>query len=160
MLIQDLRGSRIKNQQNLLDVGLLKINYDGLDQLADDEKYMRTKMEFLYKYEPQLRYDYMRGILDEMVRFGALNHDDILRYSEFKREVIEQINEDARFNLGDWEGMPAGYTEERNVSYIRSKKLYTQRSFINWTRKALELRIESKQRKYLEKQLIYYCPTR
>lgn len=145
MLIQDLRGSRIKNQQNLLDVGLLKINYDGLDQLADDEKYMRTKMEFLYKYEPQLRYDYMRGILDEMVRFGALNHDDILRYSEFKREVIEQINEDARFNLGDWEGMPAGYTEERNVSYIRSKKLYTQRSFINWTRKALgvEDRIEA-----------------
>jgi len=153
MLIQDLKSSRIKNQQNLLDVGLLKINYDGLEQLVYDEEYLRMKTELLCEYEPQLRYDYMLGILDEMVRFGALNHDDIIRYYEFKQEVIDQINEEAKFNLGDWEGMPAGYTEERNVSYVRSKKLYSQRSFINWTRKALEIEDKTEAEKMLKETI-------
>lgn len=140
MVVQDIKKGKYKNQQNLLDVGLIKIVYDGLSEIVVDEELM-AQTYYLSQLDSDLRYDYIKGILDEFVRFGAINAPSILSYRmQFKPEVIDKINEEAKFDLGDWDGMPRGYLDEGNASYVITKKLTTSRSaFVKWTQKVLKL---------------------
>lgn len=147
MVIQDIKQGRYKNQQNLLDVGLINIIYDGLSEVVVAEDYLAST-KYLSKLKPNIRFDYIKGILDEFIRFGALDYPDIIKYrSNFKSEVIEKLNEEAKFNLGDWDGMPCGYLDEGKASYVITKRLTAPRSFfIKWTERALGLNKEESYR--------------
>jgi superfamily II DNA or RNA helicase/very-short-patch-repair endonuclease/ribosomal protein L37AE/L43A len=142
MVMQDMKKARYKNQQNLEDVGLLKVDYDGLEDMANCEEFIKEWVPDLLTYSTDIRYDYIKGILDEMRRFGAFDHEYILKYKDFKVEAFDKIKDEAKFNFSDWDGVPSGYTEENDHYMVKTKKLYTQLGFVNWTRKILGLNRE------------------
>lgn len=139
MIIQDIKDSRFKNQQNLEDVGLLHVYYDGLEELSNEKEFICKKAPNLGSYDSDLIFDYIKGILDQMRKFGAINHDFILNNRNFKTEILDKIEEKAKFNNSDWDSYPKGYTEDFNKRYVSVKKLYSNRTFIKWTSKVFDL---------------------
>ena len=65
MLLLELQRSRLKNLPSLEDVGLLRVEYNKLDIMTGDKKYFKKNPELL-KLSPKVRYDYFRGLLDEV----------------------------------------------------------------------------------------------
>lgn len=147
-LLSDLGTAPRKNQQNLEDVGILKITYDGLDELAKDDQ-LWSSVTALKPLSAIFREDFLQGFLDIFRKQLAISHKDIIRYPDFRTEVIEKLEEKALFDVGTYSGTLIGYSDTANTSRrsVRVLRVSTPRSrIVKWTQKALKLSLDTAKR--------------
>ena len=99
ILIEISRNTNF-TQQNLEDIGLLKIVYRGLKGLvADDNKDVIWKdLPEIYDLSKELRYDLIWGILTILRKRTAISHDFIMKPREIQN-ISRSLNEESLFYL-------------------------------------------------------------
>lgn len=136
----ELEATHKRVHQNLEDVGLLVVIYDGLDEFAaDDDAWAGVPV--LGKVDADVRRDYLLGFLDIMRKRLAIDHEALLRWDLFRVEVLERLNEEALFYVAD-NLKPIGFSDEADTSSWAAR-IYrftgTRTSLVAWTRRALGL---------------------
>lgn len=136
----ELEATQKRVHQNLEDVGLMSVSYDGLDRFAADDKAW-AGMPVLGEVDADVRYDYLVGFLDIMRKRLAIGHEALLRSHVFRTEVLERLNEEAFFHNTDV-FKPIGFSDEADTASWAAR-IYrftgTRTSVVAWTRRALHL---------------------
>lgn len=101
--LRELEGTKRRIHQNLEDVGVLVVGYDGLDELAAYEKIWGVSTYFK-DFSNDQRYDLLFGILEIMRKRLAIKHEAILRFDQFSNEVIGRLNPEVLIHDGDFYG--------------------------------------------------------
>ncbi len=100
-VIAELIGRPRRVQPSLEMVGLLSVEYDGLDDLADDEGFWRQGT--LASVPEEARADVLRVLLDTVRRAGAIGSEILTNGDDFRATVISRLNPDVLFHE---DGMP------------------------------------------------------
>jgi len=111
----ELGATHRRTHQNLEDVGLLAVDYYGLDECAASDEFW-TDVPLMADLESDVRYDLLLGLLDLMRKRLALPHEAILEPGEFTRDVTAKLNEEAYIHDNDFRG-PIGYSDTADRSY-------------------------------------------
>jgi ATP-dependent helicase YprA (DUF1998 family) len=139
-MLLDLERTHRRLHQNLEDVGLLMVTYDGLDTLAETDD-VWAKVPVLGELEPDLRYDYLYGFLDIMRKRLALDHPDMLHFRNFQASVLDHLNPKALYEEVDYI-RPLGFSDQASTS-SRTARVYRfvhpSTSLVAWTRRALRV---------------------
>lgn len=138
-VISDLGASIRKNQQNLEDVGLIKIVYEGLDELCSHDE-IWSSLPVIKDFTKEERLDYLTGILDIFRKQLAISYNDLINPRQFDSEVLSKITEDSQFDIGSIYN-PRGYSDEALPNReVKVLKITSPRSrLMLWTHKALNL---------------------
>ncbi|MCS3830719.1 superfamily II DNA or RNA helicase/ribosomal protein S27AE/uncharacterized protein (DUF983 family) [Salinibacter ruber] len=138
--LRDLERTSRRIQQNLEDTGLLKVIYNGLDNLAgatgmwQDVPVLREKSE-------DVRYDYLRGFLDIMRKRLAICHPDLLHFQKFKRDTLQELNDEVFIEDIDWMN-PTGFSDEASTDSYRAdvrRFVHPSTTMVAWTKRALNV---------------------
>lgn len=134
----ELEATQKRLHQNLEDVGLLVVGYDGLDKFAADDE-VWAGMPVLGEVDADVRYDYLLGFLDIMRKRLAIGHESLLHPHQFRTEVLERLSEEAFFHSTDV-FQPAGFSDEADTD-ARAAHVHRftgpRASLVLWTRRAL-----------------------
>ena len=139
-LLLDLAATHRRVHQNLEDVGLLVVSYDGLDRLAAAED-VWADVPVLADCSADLRYDYLYGFLDIMRKRLALDHPDLINFRDFEVTVLDKLDPDALFQ-GTGPRRPIGFSDTADSSGWGAtvyRFVHTSTSIVRWTRRALGL---------------------
>ena len=143
LALSDIMQSQYFLDINLEKLGLLKIEYDGLEMLAGDRPIDEIKI--IKEKTHDDRYDYLRGILDIFRWNGAIANssfiDTVKKYKEweelFSEEVLFEINK-SRYNRVGF----AFETPEKRIKVFDRHDRVVFKSIswyntilINWTKK-------------------------
>lgn len=93
LALQELWGTHHRIHQNLEDVGLLEVQYRGLEAMSAHEETW-ADVPFFDKLSPEKRYDVLLGFLDIMRKRLAIGHEAQINKRHFKTTVVDQLNED------------------------------------------------------------------
>ncbi len=139
LTLQELRGTHRRTHQNLEDVGLLEINYSGLEQFTADPAAW-LDMPALADLDPDLRYDLLLGFLDLIRKRQAIYHDDILFPSSFRTNVLNKLNEEVQFHDEEFRG-PIGYSDDAPGGYRYTSFRFTgtNTQLTSWVRRVLDV---------------------
>ena len=138
-VILDLAESMRKNHQNLEDVGLIKIVYNGLKELAADYN-VWAEIESIATLSKESRFDYLSGFLDIFRRQLAIYDEDIINQGIFETEVENKLTDECQFDIGAPSGSITGYSDlaVRGGRYVKVLRLTSPRSRLKkWTEKVL-----------------------
>jgi len=149
--ILDLAEPKQRNQQNLEQVGLLKVRYSGVDEFANDEEAWIT-IPILRKLSPERRRDYLNGLFDVIRRQLAIDHNFLDNF-RFKKEVLSKlspIEDDWLIHDDSGTFRRIGYSDIldtktpgwtiRRITWPRSKHvLWTRRTLAVDNEKAIEI---------------------
>jgi ATP-dependent helicase YprA (DUF1998 family) len=138
--LADLQATHRHTHQNLEDVGLLVVGYNGLDEFAADDQ-VWTGVPVLGELDADIRYDYLLGFLDIMRKRLAVAHQAWLHPNAFQAEVLDRLNEEAFFHSFTPSG-PIGFSDTADVAsgWITAYRFTGPRtSVVVWTRRALGL---------------------
>lgn len=138
--LMDLEATHRRVHQNLEDVGLLVVRYDGLDQLATDGE-VWAEVPTLADLDLDRRYDYLYGLLEIMRKRLALNHDALINFRGFQANVLERLEAEALFETVS-PLRPIGFSDEADTgSYLATVYRFSHPStaLAAWTRRALRL---------------------
>ena len=139
-LLLDLERTHRRLHQNLEDVGLLVVTYDGLDALAQAND-VWANVPVLGELDPDVRYDYLYGFLDIMRKRLALDHPDLLHFRDFQVGVLDKLNPEALFEEIDYL-RPIGFSDQAEAN-ARTARVYRfvhpSTSIVAWTRRALRV---------------------
>jgi superfamily II DNA/RNA helicase len=107
-------------QQNLEDIGLLKIVYKGLKALAEDKNKDQIWNEIpeIYQLSEDLRYDFLWGILTILRRRTAISHDYIINPKEIQN-ITRSLPEDCLFFMTVL-GRTRAFAEQSNHDRFKS----------------------------------------
>ncbi len=143
LALSDIMQSQYFLDLNLDKLGLLKIDYDGLELLIKDPLITNVKLfEKLFEDE---RYDYIRGILDIFRWNGAIESsafiDTVRKYEDWKNKFKEDILFD--INKSHWNRVGFTYKKPEKghkVYHNRQRIVFKSISWynttlINWTKK-------------------------
>ena len=143
LALSDIMQSQYFLDLNLDKLGLLKLEYDGLETLVK-HSYVIDKFEFKDLSEEE-RYDYFRGILDIFRWNGAIANnafiDTVNKYddwqSKFNEEILFDINKSHFNRVGfAFERPKRGRKIHMNRQRIVFKSIsYYNTVLINWTKK-------------------------
>lgn len=137
LALVELEATHRRIHQNLEDVGAMVVGYDGLYEFSAHEPSWQDTLIFK-DLNPDLRYDLLFGILEIMRRRLAIKHDSLIHYSDFKNDVIDQLNDQVKIHERDIDyilGFSDDAPEGRNHKAFRLSGSNTQ---INrWVRKCL-----------------------
>ena len=143
LALSDIMQSQYFLDLNLEKLGVLKIEYDGLEVLANDNPI--NNIPILKDKSLEERYDYLRGILDIFRWNGAIANnafiDTVNKYedwqSKFNEEILFDINKSHYNRVGF-----AFKTPEKKVKLFdrRDRVIFKSISWyntilINWTKK-------------------------
>ncbi|MHC1597123.1 MAG: helicase-related protein [Methermicoccaceae archaeon] len=135
--VLELGSSHRKNQPNLEDVGLLKVSYKKLDQIARNKEMWQDIPEFLELSE-DAREDYLTGYLDIMRYRNAVDYAYLRKPGDFEKTIVSKLEEDVLFH-DDLKTIPSGYSDQANKR--RGVNVYRLSShlspFVSWTVKVL-----------------------
>ncbi len=106
----ELEGTHRRLHQNLEDVGLLVVSYDGLNEFAQHEPSWQDTTYFS-TLNPDQRYDLLYGILELMRQHLAIKHEAIKDFNQFRNDVIDALSEDAKIHEREFWG-PIGYGDD------------------------------------------------
>ena len=106
----ELEGTHRRLHQNLEDVGLLVVSYDGLNDFAQHEPSWQGTTYFR-TLNPDQRYDLLYGILEIMRQHLAIKHGAIKDFNQFRNDVIDALSEDAKIHEREFWG-PIGYSDD------------------------------------------------
>ena len=143
--VLDLAEPMRKNQQNLEDVGLLKVVYNGVENLAEADEIWTNIPEMRSKSNDE-RFDYLVGFLDIFRKQRALDYKDVLRNDIFENEVCNNITEESQFEISGAPTNIVGYGDnvQKGNRRYRVKGLSTPRSrLMLWTQKVLDVNSET-----------------
>lgn len=148
-VLADLGGSKRKNQQNLEDVGLLKVSYLRLAELASQsEPWIGCPP--LEGLSPIARHDFLTTFLDIFRKRMAILHPDVQRPDNFRTEVEGHLDSDALVNMGSYGSGFAGFTDDPNAKSSRRVTVYKltapQSAHMAWAKAALRLGTEDAER--------------
>lgn len=136
----DLEATHRRLHQNLEDVGLVRVGYDGLDRLAAAEEIWR-EVPVLAGLDVDRRYDYLHGFLDIIRKRLALNHHVLLNFGEFEATVLEKLDPTALFeDVGPQR--PIGFSDELETGTRKAivyRFTHSSTALVAWTRRALHL---------------------
>lgn len=140
-VIEDLSHSQNRNQQNLEDVGLLVVQYNGLDRCASADDFWKD-IPVVAELDADSRYDYLLGLMDIIRRRSAINHPSLLKSEQFNEDVISKLDARSLFHGGGYGGGIVGFsddaeTDNRQATVFRISS--AQSSPLIWTRRALEV---------------------
>ncbi|RLA76000.1 MAG: DEAD/DEAH box helicase, partial [Deltaproteobacteria bacterium] len=93
LVLQELGATHHRIHQNLEDVGLLEVKYQGLEKLSAHEKTWES-VPFFDDLSQEKRYDVLLGFLDIMRKRLAIAHDAHLNKRHFKATIVDKLNED------------------------------------------------------------------
>lgn len=143
-VLQDLRSTQHKNQQNLEDVGLLNVSYSGLNQLAADVELWSSITEVASLVLGE-RKDFFQGLLDIFRKQQAIRHSSINNYRNFENETIDKLNEECLFHIARYGRPNVGYSDTADTQSRRARvlRISTARSrLVLWTKKVLGVDLE------------------
>lgn len=143
-MIADLSAATRRNQQNLEDVGLLKVTYNGLDKLAAAND-IWSKIPAMNAVSEKVRLDYLTGFLDIFRKQLAIQDESLTKRVNFKFEHIDKLNENCLFDINPYGGKPIGYSDDASTKGrdARVLRLTSSKSrLVQWTKRALELEVE------------------
>ena len=147
-IVIDLAAQVRKNQQNLEDVGLLQVAYNGLEGLAGDDDAWK-EISQIKKMSKNRRYDYLVGLLDIFRRQQAIAYGDILNHRDFENDVTEKLTEDCQFEIGRFADTLVGYSDtiaRGDARWSRVLRLTHGKSrLVIWTMKVLGTDLETTQ---------------
>jgi hypothetical protein len=138
--LRDLKRTSRRIQQNLEDTGLLKVIYNGLDNLAGASGFWQD-VPILRQKDEDIRYDYLRGVLDIMRKRLAIHHPDLLRFQKFKRDVLQKLDEEVFIEDVDWMN-PTGFSDEASTDSYRAdvrRFVHSSTTMVAWTKRALNV---------------------
>jgi len=139
-MLLDLERTRRRLHQNLEDVGLLVVDYGGLDALARADD-VWADVPVLGALDADLRYDYLYGFLDIMRKRLALDHPAMLRFPDFQAGVLDRLNSEALYEEID-HIRPVGFSDQARTDSRRARVyrfVHPSTSLVAWTRRALGL---------------------
>jgi len=139
LALLELEATHRRIHQNLEDVGVLVVGYEGLKEYAEDQvAWQNTR--FLQTYSTAKRYDILYGILEMMRMRLAIKHDALIRFGNFESEVINHLNEAVLIHERSFVGA-IGYSDDAPDGYNHKKNSLTgSNTQINrWLRKALSI---------------------
>lgn len=140
-VLQDLRAPQHKNQQNLEDVGMVKVTYMGIEKLAACDELWKQIPEIQSLSSP-VREDLVRGFLDIFRKQQAIEHDSIVEYDRFKREKISKLNSECLFHVARYQRWSTGYSDTGDTRGARARvlRISSDRSrLVLWVKKVLEV---------------------
>jgi hypothetical protein len=135
--LRELGGTHRRTHQNLEDVGLLAVGYQGLDEAAAADDFW-ADVPALADLGAGARYDLLLGLLHILRKRLALRHEAILEPYQFENDVIARINEGAYVHDEPFSG-PIGYsdTAERGYSYRLYRLTGTNTQPVVWVKRAM-----------------------
>ncbi len=136
----DLEATHRRVHQNLEDVGLLVVTYDGLDNLAEATDIWRD-VPVLTELETDQRYDFLYGFLGIMRKRLALNHPALINFRNFQASVLEKLEAGALFEEVGWR-QPIGFSDEADTGSRKAtvyRFSHANTALVAWTRRALRL---------------------
>jgi len=138
-VLEDLGLTSRRNQQNLEDVGILVIGYDGLDKFAADKDVWK-KEDALLKLSVNERYDYLLGILNIIRKELAINHSLICKPDFLNNEILPKLNEVCQFHGGRYGNRIVGFSDEADTDTWRAeiRRLVKSRKLRSWTKKVFK----------------------
>ena len=139
-MLLDLQRTSRRIHQNLEDVGLLQVQYEGLDALAAADD-VWDDVPVLNEIDEDTRHDYLYGFLDIMRKRLALHHPDLLHFQNFKVRVMDKLNQDVLVEEKDYH-RPAGFSDEADTKSKRFnvyRFVHPSTSIVAWTRRALNV---------------------
>jgi len=137
----ELGSGRQKNQPNLEDMGLLKVSYAAMDQIATDYDLWEDKPE-LMDISDQTREDYLTGFIDIMRYNLAIRHDYFLDNREFTEKVVNALETDVLFHNDSISRKPLGYSNEASTDARDADvRRFTSPNgnLVKWTKRALDI---------------------
>lgn len=138
--ILELGRGQQRTQQSLEDVGLFEVEYENLDRLATVND-VWEEVPVLAEATPEVREEYVHGVLDIFRRSNAVDHESTVQYSNFRREIINQLDEEVHFHGQEYFDFPVGYSDTANTGgRNRVRRLTHPRSrHVKWTTRALDV---------------------
>ena len=138
MTLWELGGTHRRTHQNLEDVGLLEVQYWGLDICAADDE-LWDRVPLMADLDINVRYDLLYGLMDLMRKRHALFHNAILEPPKFEQEVISQLNEATHIHDQNFRG-PIGYSDIAKPSYPNTiyRLTGTNTQPVIWVRRVFE----------------------
>jgi hypothetical protein len=140
--LRDLAASKRKNQQNLEDVGLLKVGYLRLSELAAQPEPWKGCPP-LEGMTPEARHEFLTGFLDIFRKRMAVLHPDVQKPDNFRTEVEERLESDALVDMGSYGSGYAGFSDDPNSKSSRRVQVYkltaTPSAHMAWAKAALQL---------------------
>jgi len=135
--LRELRGTHRRTHQNLEDVGLLAVSYNGLDEFAADDELWRDVV-VLAELDADTRYDLLLGFLDLVRKRLAVAHEAALRPNPFRTEVLSRLNEAAFVHDEEFRG-PIGYSDsaQRAWGYTVYRFTGSNTQPMVWVKRAL-----------------------
>lgn len=134
----ELEESGLRRQQDLLDAGLLAIDYRYLSTLASDDDAWQN-VPTLGTASATLREDYLRGFLDIMRGERAIDHEWLRADGSFKTEVIDNLSEELLF--APEFSRTVGYSDDAERE--RGVEIHTfsnpASAIMIWTKRALQI---------------------
>ena len=104
LALSELKSSSYILHTGVERFGLMEIIYNGLEDIVKEDEVWKDLPDFL-KLPFENRYDYIRGILDEIRWTGAINHEFLNRTADF---------------WGDWETHIENYFLQDPGSFLYS----------------------------------------
>lgn len=124
-LVDLTRGWRV-NQPNLEQAGLLRIEYDGLDELADDDALWRG-VPMLESASRTKRAEVLQAVLDRLRMELVVDHRVLLR------EGIRDLEQDGRALNDQWR--PSRQTlQQANLALLPNVESKEQEPYRRWLR--------------------------
>ena len=139
LALQELRGTHRRTHQNIEDVGLLDVNYLGLDEFAADEQ-VWSAIEEMAEASAGRRFDLLQGILDLMRKRMAISHHTITNPTNFRSNVLNRISKDVLIHDAEFRGA-IGYSDEapEDRTYTAFRLTGTNTQLIAWVRRVLDV---------------------
>ena len=139
-VILELGREQQRTQQSLEDVGLIDIKYEKLDQLAAAD-HVWESTPVLSDVAPTVREEYITGFLDMFRRSIAIDHESTMDFADFKRNIINQLDDEVHFHGQEFFNFPVGYSDTASTSgRHRVRRLTHPRSrHVRWTARALDV---------------------
>ena len=135
--LRELRGTHRRTHQNLEDVGLLVVGYNGLDECTADDAFW-DDVPVLADLDADTRHDLLLGFLDLMRKRLAIAHEAALRPNPFHTEVLSRLSEAAFVHDETFRG-PIGYSDsaERGWGYTVYRFTGSNTQPVVWVKRAL-----------------------
>lgn len=136
----ELRKSQQRGQQSLEDVGLIDVEYENLEDLAAIDEVWEDIPE-LADADPAVRHEYCKAFLDLFRRTAALNHDIFTNFGDFRRDVINNLDDDTQFHKQQFFRFPEGFSDTADTSGTEQIHRFTdwRSRHVKWTTRALDV---------------------
>ena len=139
-VLLELRKSQQRGQQSLEDVGLLDVEYEHLNDLAQIDEVWEDIPE-LADADTDLRHEYCKAFLDLFRRTAAIDHDIFTNFGDFRRNTINNLHEETKFHKQQYFRFPEGFSDTADTSGTEQiHRLTDWRSrHVKWTTRALDV---------------------